>query len=127
VNPPNWYSIIALVLDAIVFRMRTDCHWNHLPRSFPDDSSVHRTFVRWSEQKILDAIRTDLIEAWRILTGRIGSGRPWMAVGEGPKRETHIGPNPTDQAKNGVQCSVLVEGNGQPVAVELAGANIPDA
>jgi transposase len=43
-------------LDAIIFRMRTGFHWNHLPRSFPDDSSVHRTFVRWSEQKVLGAI-----------------------------------------------------------------------
>ena len=33
-------------LDAIVFRMRSGCQWNHLPAEFPDDSSVHRTFQR---------------------------------------------------------------------------------
>jgi putative transposase len=33
-------------LDAIIFRMRTGCQWNSLPKNFPDDSSVHRTFQR---------------------------------------------------------------------------------
>src|SRR5215218_2734519 len=31
-------------LDAIIFRMRSGCQWNRLPKEFPDDSSVHRTF-----------------------------------------------------------------------------------
>jgi putative transposase len=31
-------------LEAIIFRMRSDCQRNHLPEEFPDDSSVHRTF-----------------------------------------------------------------------------------
>src|SRR5215217_7119499 len=25
-------------LDAIIFRLRTGCQWNHLPKEFPDDS-----------------------------------------------------------------------------------------
>jgi putative transposase len=54
------------------------------------------------------------------------AGRGWE-YGEGPKRGTRIGPNPTDRAKNGVKRSVLVEGHGWPLAVELAGANVPDA
>jgi putative transposase len=35
--------------DGILFRMRTACQWNHLPKEFGDDSSVHRTFQRWQE------------------------------------------------------------------------------
>lgn len=31
-------------LDAVIYRLRTDCQWNQLPKEFPDDSSVHRTF-----------------------------------------------------------------------------------
>jgi transposase len=38
-----------------------------------------------------------------------------------------VGPNPTDRAKPGVKESVLVEGAGGPLAVVLAGANVPDA
>jgi transposase len=49
-------------LDAIIFRMRSGCQWNRLPRGeFPDDSSVHRTFQRWIELGVLDLIWESLI------------------------------------------------------------------
>ena len=34
------------VLEALIFRVRSGCQWNHLPAEFPDDSSVHRTLQR---------------------------------------------------------------------------------
>ena len=37
-----------------------------------------------------------------------------------------MGPNPTDRAKNGVKRSLLVEKDGGPLAVVIAGANVPD-
>jgi putative transposase len=50
-------------LDAIIFRMRTGCQWNHLPKEFPDDSSVHRTFQRWIELGLLDKIWAALVDS----------------------------------------------------------------
>ena len=47
-------------LEAIVFRMRSGCQWNYLPKEFPDDSSVHRTFERWVERGVLDRL-------WKVL------------------------------------------------------------
>lgn len=38
-----------------------------------------------------------------------------------------MGPNPTDRAKNGVKKSLLVEKDGGPLAIIVAGANVPDA
>jgi putative transposase len=38
-----------------------------------------------------------------------------------------VGPNPTDRAKNGVKKSLLVEKDGGPLAITIAGANVPDA
>ena len=38
-----------------------------------------------------------------------------------------MGPNPTDRAKPGVKQSLLVEADGGPLAITIAGANIPDA
>lgn len=46
--------------------------------------------------------------------------------GQGPKKGDLIGPNPTDRAKPGVKRSILVEGDGGPLAVVIAGANVPD-
>ena len=38
-----------------------------------------------------------------------------------------MGPNPTDRGKNGVKRSLLVEADGGPLAIAIAGANVPDA
>jgi putative transposase len=38
-----------------------------------------------------------------------------------------VGPNPTDRAKPGVKQGLLVEADGGPLAITIAGANVPDA
>jgi putative transposase len=38
-----------------------------------------------------------------------------------------VGPNPTDRGKPGVKQSLLVEADGGPLAIVIAGANVPDA
>lgn len=50
-------------LDAIIYRMRSGVQWNQLPDSFPDDSSVHRTFQRWVQLGLMDRI-------WSVIAGR---------------------------------------------------------
>jgi len=56
-------------LDAIIFRMRSGCQWNHLPKEFPDDSSVHRTFQRWIGLGVLDQIWAVLVADCQELGG----------------------------------------------------------
>ena len=46
--------------------------------------------------------------------------------GQGPFWGDQIGPNPTDRAKMGVKRSILVEADGDPLSVVIAGANVPD-
>jgi putative transposase len=46
--------------------------------------------------------------------------------GQGPFWGDLVGPNPTDRGKNGVKRSLLVEAGGGPLAVVVAGANVPD-
>jgi len=55
--------------DAIIFRMRSGCQWNHLPRESPDDSSVHRTFQRRVESGVLELIWEKLFEEREELGG----------------------------------------------------------
>ena len=43
-------------LDGIIFRLSSGVRWNHLPREFGDDSSVHRTRQRWAKLKVFDKI-----------------------------------------------------------------------
>jgi putative transposase len=49
-------------LNGVIYHLRTGCQWNHLPRHFGDDSSVHRTFQRWVAKGVLE-------EIWSVLVG----------------------------------------------------------
>lgn len=41
------------MLNGIIYRFRTGCQWNHIPKEFGDDSTIHRTFQRWVEKSAL--------------------------------------------------------------------------
>ena len=43
-------------LDAIVYRLQSGCRWNNLPKEYPDDSSVHRTYQRWQRLGVMEQI-----------------------------------------------------------------------
>ena len=49
-------------LNGIIYQMRSGCQWNHLPKVFGDDSSVHRTMQRWISKGVFD-------EIWSVLVG----------------------------------------------------------
>ena len=37
------------MLNGIIFRLRTGCQWNRLPKELGDDCTIHRTLERWVE------------------------------------------------------------------------------
>jgi putative transposase len=114
-------------LEAIIFRLRSGCQWNHLPREFPDDSSVHRTFQRCVRLGVFQHLWAVLVSVceevggldwkWQAADGAMGKARFGGDL---------IGPNPTDRGKKGTKRSILVEARGEPLAVVIAGANVHD-
>ena len=72
-------------LNGIIYQMRSGCQWNHLPRPFGDDSSVHRTFQRWVHKGVLERIWATLVESceelggvnwrWQSADGAMGKAR----------------------------------------------------
>ena len=48
-------------LNGIVYQARTGCHWNNVPQTFGDDSTIHRWFRRWASDGVLEAV-------WAVLT-----------------------------------------------------------
>ena len=89
------------VLDAVIFRLRTGCQWNHLPNELPDDSSVHRTFQRWVKLQVFDRIWAVLLERcedlggvdwqWQAADGAMGKAR-FGGTWSGPTRPTAPSP-----------------------------------
>lgn len=89
-------------LNGIIYRMRSGVQWNHLPKQFGDDSSVHRTMQRWEKKGVFEKVWVVLIEACDDLDG---VNWEWQSVdgsmGKARMGGDKIGPNPTDRAKNG--------------------------
>ncbi len=56
-------------LDGIIYQMRSGCQWNHLPRQFGDDSSVHRALQRWIAKGVFERVWALLIENCEELGG----------------------------------------------------------
>lgn len=115
------------VLNGIIFRMRSGCQWNQIPVKFGDDSTIHRHFQKWCEFGIIDRIMASIIEQCDELGG---VNWEWQSA-DGALRKARmggdlIGPNPTDRGKKGTKHSILVESDGGPLSIAIAGANVHD-
>jgi transposase len=91
-------------LDGIIFQMRSGCQWNHLPKEFGDDASIHRTFQRWIALGVLERIWAKLVETcdelgavdwiWQSADAALGKARFGGIVSEPiPRIERKTAPN----------------------------------
>ena len=79
-----------MMLEGVIFRMRSSCQWNRLPKELGDGSTIHRTFQRWVERGVLEGVWAVLIEECRELDGvdwewrsadcSMGKARFWGAL-----------------------------------------------
>lgn len=60
-KPADWRR----VLNGIIYRLRTGCHWNKLPKEFGDDSTIHRWYQRWSKNGVLSRVLSELHGEWQ--------------------------------------------------------------
>ena len=73
------------VVNGVIFRLRTGCQWNRLPRIFGDDSTVHRWFQRFVEDGVLEELWAVLLSEceelgaldwrWQAADGSMGKAR----------------------------------------------------
>jgi putative transposase len=113
------------ILNGIIFRIRSGCQWNHLPTVYGDEATIHRTFQRRVGSQLFELIWSQLVAEcqhlglvqweWQAADGWLGKAR---SGGD------ELGPNPTDRAKNGTKKSLLVDGDGGPLAIVVAPANV---
>jgi putative transposase len=98
----NWRKM----LNGIIFRMRSGCQWEKMPERYGPKSTVHDWFQRWVQGGIFE---------------KIWPTRCWARPGSGGKK---TGKNPTDRGKKGTKKSLLTDGDGGPLGVVIAGANV---
>jgi putative transposase len=118
---------LRVMLDAIIYRMRSGVQWNQLPAVFGPDSTVHGWFQRFVSDGVLGEIWAELVRECEELGG---VGWEWQAadgvMGKSRFAGDKRGPNPTDRAKPGTKKHVIVEQHGGPLGVVIAGANVND-
>ena len=118
--------------EAIAYVLRTGIQWNALPRELGASSTVHERFQEWVREGFFERLwRAGLTEydelvvidwEWQSADGAMGKAPLVPKGGTGAA----AGPNPTDRGKRGTKRSLLVDGNGVPLAVAVAGANRND-
>jgi transposase len=121
------------MLGAMLYVLRTGLQWNALPCAIGASTTVYDRFRAWEADGFFGRLwAAGLAEfdelvgidwEWQSLDGALTKApfcRAATATAEG------IGPNPTDRGKHGTKRSTLSEGHGLPLAVVVAGANVPD-
>ncbi|GHO90185.1 hypothetical protein KSF_002330 [Reticulibacter mediterranei] len=114
--------------DAIFYVLRTGCQWQALDQTeLCAHSTAHDRFQTWVKAGVFLALWQTGVEQfdevheldwdWLSMDG---------AMTKAPLGGEKTGPNPTDRGKSGVKRSVLTEGHGVPIAVEVEGANRHD-
>jgi putative transposase len=83
--------------------MRSGCQWNHLPKQFGDDASVHRTLQRWIQRGVLERTWAKLVEIcdelggvdwkWQSADGAMGKAR-FGGMMSAATRQTAANPAP---------------------------------
>jgi putative transposase len=77
----NW----RLAINGIIFRMRTGCQWEHLPRKYGPKSTVHDWFQRWCQGGVMEQVWQALVAEceelgavgweWQSADGCLGKAR----------------------------------------------------
>lgn len=97
--PGDWRPM----LNGIIHRLRSGCQWNHLPKQFGDDSTIHRWFQRWCANGVMQRVWAALVQEcgelgevhwdWQSADGRMGKARFGGEKGrpqpDRPRQERH--------------------------------------
>jgi transposase len=117
-----------VVLPVIWYVLSTGVRWHDvLPSMGCSGRTAHRRLQRWQEFGIWDALHGKLLA----LLNRDGKLDLEVAVIDStlvpaPGGGDDTGPNPTDRGKSGSKHTLLVDGNGVPLALRTTGANASD-
>jgi len=71
-------TCLRRVINALLYIVKSGCHWHLLPRDFPPPSTVHGFFRAWRTDGTLDAIHSRIRTQARKATGR--RSRPTAAI-----------------------------------------------
>ena len=115
------------MLGAMLYVLRTGLQWNALPRESGASTTVYDRFRAWERDGFFARLWAAELAEYDEL---VGIDWEWLSLDgvmtKAPFGGAATGANPTDRGKRGTKRSTLCEGHGLPMAIEVAGANVPD-
>jgi putative transposase len=115
------------MLGAMLYVLRTGIQWNALPREIGASTTVYDRFREWERDGFFQRLWAAGLQEFDDL---VGIDWEWQAMDgvmtKAPFGGAATGANPTDRGKRGTKRSTLSEGHGLPMAIAVAGANVPD-
>jgi len=112
---------------AILYVLRTGVQWNAPPRAIGAATTVYDRFREWERGGVFRRLRAAGLGEFDELVG-IDWERPSPdgVTTRAPFGGAATGATPTDRGKRGTKRGALSEGHGVPLAIVVAGANVPD-
>jgi putative transposase len=115
------------MLGAMLYVLRTGLQWNALPREIGASTTVYDRFRAWEREGFFARLWAAGLAEYDEL---VGIDWEWLSLDgvmtKAPFGGAATGANPTDRGKRGTKRSTLCEGHGLPIAIVVAGANVPD-
>lgn len=117
-----------IVLPVIWYVLTSGVRWaDILPAMGCSGRTAHRRLQTWQRLGVWDALHAKLLE---LLNAKGKLDLEVVAIDStmvpAPGAGDNTGPNPTDRGKTGSKHTLMVDGNGTPLAIITTGANVSD-
>ena len=80
-----------LMLNGVVYKLRSGCQWNLLPKELGDDSTIHRAFQRWVRLGVFAQVWAMVEEGQELNNEARPKMRLDKLIGSSKPRKTHAG------------------------------------
>lgn len=126
-RPRKW--ALRLLLEAILYLLRTGCQWRALPHPFPPHSTVQRHFYAWRDAGLFERINHLLVMLDREQEGREASPSAAVVDSQSIKTSETGGMKGYDDGKKlvGLKRHILVDADGRLLAACVSPADMHDS